>query len=56
MNVHSRTRDFNPNDLLEIVDSFPEPLRAHLSDQPNSLLSPSRFSTTEDHPTSRNWP
>ena len=47
MHAHSRTRDFNPNDLLEIMDSFPEPLHAHLTDQLHSLLSPSRFSTPE---------
>jgi hypothetical protein len=39
--------DFNPPRLLEIMDSFSEPLYSHLKAEPQALLALSRFSSPE---------
>jgi hypothetical protein len=39
--------DFQPKQLLEIMDSFSEPLYAHLAAEPQALLALSRFATPE---------
>jgi hypothetical protein len=39
--------DFNPTRLLEIMDSFSEPLYSHLKAEPQALLALSRFSSPE---------
>jgi hypothetical protein len=38
---------FEPTHLLEIMDSFSEPLYTHLAAEPQALLALSRFSTPE---------
>lgn len=46
-NVTNHELVFQPAKLLEIMDSFSEPLYTHLASEPQSLLALSRFSTPE---------
>ena len=47
LNITDYESGFQPTRLLEIMDSFSEPLYTHLASEPQSLLALSRFSTPE---------
>lgn len=47
VDLKMREAHFDPKRLLEIMDSFSEPLYSHLKAEPQALLALSRFSSPE---------
>jgi hypothetical protein len=45
--LKSPASDFKPKKLLEVMDSFSEPLYTHLAAEPQALLALSRFASPE---------
>jgi hypothetical protein len=46
--LKGKEREFSSKQLIEIMDSFSQPLYAHLSEELDAIVNLSRFSTTEN--------